>query len=368
MRYILPAELWVDSFVTNAAQVFAGLPPFANTPNGLLMNVVVDRGLRPPRPDGYEVRKQGLGNRMWELLETCWSAEPKNRPSARTISTRIEACQKAATLTTQRAQKPPQPVPISTPYERNHSRPHAAQPSNAVPPTPAPPTSSGSDPGPSYVASPPLAIIPHPPKPVHIPQPWMPLHQPRLVFGSPLRDSLKFANVQISTANANGMLYVWGYIPVVIAKWFVVVSSSRAACAHRFGSGLYLKERATEVEGIFQVDGSHKRMSELQALFEMPPRVCASVANDQLLGLHFSQYGRSIDWNQEKASIHDIANIFRRYLAQMSEPVIPTNMYYDVRAHCSLQHSLAQFLPHRQFRDTLGPLTRVLFTHVSLYV
>lgn len=38
------------------------------------------------------------------------------------------------------------------------------------------------------------------------------------VFGKPLKESLKYASVQISTANANGELYVWGYIPVVVAK------------------------------------------------------------------------------------------------------------------------------------------------------
>jgi hypothetical protein len=39
-----------------------------------------------------------------------------------------------------------------------------------------------------------------------------------VVFGKPLKESLKYASVQISTANANGDLYVWGYIPVVVAK------------------------------------------------------------------------------------------------------------------------------------------------------
>lgn len=41
------------------------------------------------------------------------------------------------------------------------------------------------------------------------------------VFGKPLTESLKYASVQISTASPNGELYVWGYIPVVVAKWFV---------------------------------------------------------------------------------------------------------------------------------------------------
>ena len=42
-----------------------------------------------------------------------------------------------------------------------------------------------------------------------------------VVFGKPLKESLKYASVQISTANADGELYVWGYIPVVVAKWCV---------------------------------------------------------------------------------------------------------------------------------------------------
>ena len=46
------------------------------------------------------------------------------------------------------------------------------------------------------------------------------------VFGRPLKESLKYANVQISTADANGKLYVWGYIPVVVAKWCVITFPS----------------------------------------------------------------------------------------------------------------------------------------------
>lgn len=72
-----------------------GIPPFANTPDGLLMGVVVDRGLRPPRPDGQDTLKQGLGDRMWALIESCWAAGPDYRPTARTIVSRIEECRRA---------------------------------------------------------------------------------------------------------------------------------------------------------------------------------------------------------------------------------------------------------------------------------
>jgi hypothetical protein len=64
------------------------------------------------------------------------------------------------------------------------------------------------------------------------------------VFGTPLRQSLKFASVQISTADVNGELYVWGYIPVVVAKWSVPahVLTSSHTFSYVTRSGLYLKE------------------------------------------------------------------------------------------------------------------------------
>ena len=43
------------------------------------------------------------------------------------------------------------------------------------------------------------------------------------VFGKPLKVSLRCASVQVSAENASGDLYVWGYIPVVLAKWFVLL-------------------------------------------------------------------------------------------------------------------------------------------------
>ncbi|EKM58504.1 uncharacterized protein PHACADRAFT_252881 [Phanerochaete carnosa HHB-10118-sp] len=123
------------------------------------------------------------------------------------------------------------------------------------------------------------------------------VHPPSAIFGRPLRDSLKRANVQISTAGTGGELYVWGHIPVVVAK-----------------CGLYLKENATELAGTFRVNGSNKRMRELQAAFETPPR-----------------YGKDLDWKNEHYTPHDVASVFRRYLTQMSEPVIPHDLYHPFR-------------------------------------
>src|SRR6266702_3329704 len=82
----------------------------------------------------------------------------------------------------------------------------------------------------------------------------------------------------------------------------------------------FSKCAATEVEGTFRVNGSNKRMRELQAVFETPPRVrvflhtppsythCIATA---------PQYGKSLDWKAENYTTHDVASVFRRYLTHM---------------------------------------------------
>ncbi|WVR00062.1 hypothetical protein IAU59_007204 [Kwoniella sp. CBS 9459] len=98
------------------------------------------------------------------------------------------------------------------------------------------------------------------------------------VFGVPLAQSIEYASVQVSTSGPDGSLYVWGVIPVVVAK-----------------CGLYLKENATSVEGTFRISGSAKRMRELQTIFDTPPK-----------------YGKKIDWQTLPYTTHDVATIFRR--------------------------------------------------------
>ncbi|KAI0299262.1 Rho GTPase activation protein [Russula brevipes] len=122
---------------------------------------------------------------------------------------------------------------------------------------------------------------------------------PGVLFGRPLKECLKYGGMYIiSTVDASGSLNVWGgYIPVVVGK-----------------CGRFLRENTTEAEGIFNVSGSNGRIPELQEVFETPPR-----------------YGKSLDWGQENYTTHDVAGVFRRYLTQMPEPVIPYNLYFPFR-------------------------------------
>lgn len=111
------------------------------------------------------------------------------------------------------------------------------------------------------------------------------------MFGAPLHQALKHSSVAISLVTDDGEPYVWGYIPAVVAK-----------------IGYFLKQHATETEGIFRVNGSEKRVRDLCTLFDTPPT-----------------YGRTLDWSPY--TVHDAASVLRRFLNNMPQPVIPHSMY-----------------------------------------
>jgi len=66
------------------------------------------------------------------------------------------------------------------------------------------------------------------------------------------------------------------------------------------------------VEGIFRLAGSEKRIKELKAAFDSPDR-----------------YGKGLDWTGY--TVHDAANILRRYFNQLPEPIIPLEFYERFR-------------------------------------
>ncbi|KAI1180391.1 hypothetical protein F4777DRAFT_313964 [Nemania sp. FL0916] len=119
--------------------------------------------------------------------------------------------------------------------------------------------------------------------------------RPQGIFGVPLRHSITYANVAISLIDENGQSYIYGYVPIVVAK-----------------CGVYLKEKATGVEGIFRLNGSEKRIKELKIQFDSPDR-----------------YGKGLVW--DGYTVHDAANVLRRYLNDLPEPVVPLDLYARFR-------------------------------------
>ncbi|MCJ1476977.1 hypothetical protein MMC13_005647 [Lambiella insularis] len=121
------------------------------------------------------------------------------------------------------------------------------------------------------------------------------VENPPGIFGVDLHISIKYANVAISLMNENGESFIYGYVPIVVAK-----------------CGVFLKEKATDVQGIFRLSGSNKRIKELQNLFDSPDR-----------------YGKGLDWTGY--TVHDAANILRRYLTHLPQPIIPLDFYERFR-------------------------------------
>ena len=70
--------------------------------------------------------------------------------------------------------------------------------------------------------------------------------------------------------------------------------------------------KATEIEGIFRLSGSEKRIKELKTIFDSPDR-----------------YGKGLVW--EGYTVHDASNVFRRYLNDLPEPVVPLDLYEKFR-------------------------------------
>ncbi|KAF2809763.1 Rho GTPase activation protein [Mytilinidion resinicola] len=116
------------------------------------------------------------------------------------------------------------------------------------------------------------------------------------VFGVSLNTMIPYANVAISLVDEDGKSYIYGYVPIVVAK-----------------CGVFLKEKGTEVEGLFVTPGSPQRIAELKDIFDTPDR-----------------YGKGLDW--VGYTLHDAAGVFMLFLASLPEPVIPCELYQAFRA------------------------------------
>lgn len=58
--------------------------------------------------------------------------------------------------------------------------------------------------------------------------------KPRGIFGVPLQESIKYANVAISLFNEEGESYIYGYVPIVVAKCGVFLKEKGALQTSHF--------------------------------------------------------------------------------------------------------------------------------------
>ncbi|CAO3655426.1 unnamed protein product [Mucor fragilis] len=111
------------------------------------------------------------------------------------------------------------------------------------------------------------------------------------VFGILLVESIKYAHSSISYIDDVTETQCFGVIPTIIAK-----------------CGSFLKEEAMTTEGIFRISGSSRRTRMLQSIFDTP-----------------DLYGSQLDWRGY--TVHDAANVMKRFLNFLPEPVITLEYY-----------------------------------------
>ncbi|ORX53947.1 Rho GTPase activation protein [Hesseltinella vesiculosa] len=133
-------------------------------------------------------------------------------------------------------------------------------------------------------------------------KPIKPIQAPARLFGVALTESISYAYSLISYHDEATSKDCAGPIPSVIAR-----------CGH------FLKDQGLYVEGIFRLSGSAKRINQLQQLFDSPE----------------TQYGITLSW--DGFTVHDAANIMKRYLNHLPVPVIPTE--YHERFLATLDNS-----------------------------
>ena len=64
-------------------QVYSGKIPFYEITNDCCVIFAVTKGERPSRPSSDSHKIHGvLGDVVWNLMEFCWSQEPRERPTA----------------------------------------------------------------------------------------------------------------------------------------------------------------------------------------------------------------------------------------------------------------------------------------------
>ncbi|CDK24253.1 unnamed protein product [Kuraishia capsulata CBS 1993] len=130
------------------------------------------------------------------------------------------------------------------------------------------------------------------------------------VFGVELEKSLDVAEGRIYISGSDGLVR-YGRIPIVVAL-----------------CGLYLKKEALDVEGIFRIGGSSKRIKQLQIIFSTEP-----------------EYGRRVDW--VGYTVHDAASLLRRFLGSLPEPLVPFDMYEKFRDPLRRRPRICKYLKSR---------------------
>lgn len=144
-------------------------------------------------------------------------------------------------------------------------------------------------------------------------------------------------DIETSTKNASGTIYISADVTNSDNNSTDSVSDNRSNVAYGkvplviVSCGSYLKNNALNVEGIFRLAGSNKRIKHLQIIFSTPP-----------------DYGAKINW--DGYTVHDAASLLRRYLGSLSDPLIPFAMYEDFRTPLIEKPELLKYFKEKDIK------------------
>ncbi|KAK2465787.1 hypothetical protein APHAL10511_002331 [Amanita phalloides] len=79
----------IYSFGMTILELLTHEKPYADLKRGAQVIKKIDKGELPGRPQDGRAIERGLDDRMWELLRSCWSMEPENRPSIEDLVTQL---------------------------------------------------------------------------------------------------------------------------------------------------------------------------------------------------------------------------------------------------------------------------------------
>ena len=169
------------------------------------------------------------------------------------------------------------------------------------------------------------------------------------VLGVPLQDLVRFNNVAISQRNEEGESYIYGYIPLFVAKpgWFLK-ENGQSASNH--------KVRRSPLPSCIQRRMSKTYSSSVDPLF--------ASRHLRLLSITPPCYGKEFDWSGYTA--HDAACTLLRFLLRLPESVIPIRHYeaFHVSIGTSGQEIESAICKFQQLITSLPPPSRQLLLYL----
>ncbi|KAF7982535.1 hypothetical protein HWV62_28162 [Athelia sp. TMB] len=110
-------------FADSLFKVFAGEIPLGHINYDEFMELVVERNVRPERPEGEELEEIGLSDAVWDLAVDCWQKSENERPTANSICDTLSHLIEVAAYGSLSPITPPITPPLGSPMPAWSKRP-----------------------------------------------------------------------------------------------------------------------------------------------------------------------------------------------------------------------------------------------------